>query len=87
MSLNGSNQVGSILVGGSASLGLTGWLTANASLLSLAFTGLSFLVGAIFLLLNFLETKRHNKRVEAAHFKKANRVRLNRKDHQGDPAQ
>lgn len=50
---------GNLLVAGGAGGGFIGWLTENATAISLGVTFFSFLVGGLFLYLNYKQNKRH----------------------------
>ena len=54
-----SNVVGAILTGNAMGSGFVGWVSSNATILSLSFTAISCVAGVLFLFLNYrLNAKR-----------------------------
>lgn len=61
-----NNVTGSGLLIAGGQVGFIGWITQNATFLSLALTFLSVIGGLFFLFLNYLETRRHNRVLQKA---------------------
>lgn len=65
MSVNNSGVAGVVLTSATVGQGVSGWLTQNSTIISLALTALSCMGGLIFLYLNWKENKRRNDILEA----------------------